>query len=54
MKYRSSNKKAEIPEGVLDEVDLVALAEHVHFDKQKVADTMNGVFDPVMSGNCYT
>lgn len=44
----------EIINGVLDEIELVANAEDVQFDKQKVKDTINGVFDPAMSGNHYS
>lgn len=40
--------------GVLNEIELVANAELVQFDKQKVKDTINGVFDPTMSGNHYS
>lgn len=45
---------SEIIEGVLNEIDLVAGAERVNFDKKKVKRTIYGVFNPSMSGHHYS
>ena len=45
---------SEVIDGMLNEIDLVAKAEQVDFDKEKVKQTIYRVCHPSMSGNHYS
>lgn len=45
---------ADVVSGILKEVELVAHAENVPLDRQKVMGVIDSVFDPAMSGHHYS